>query len=65
MRNWGHVRGLGERHPEDQDELEGVVEGEPVDGVDGGLENAGQQLVLRFVDPMVWMPEGPTYVRKA
>jgi len=32
--NLGAV-GLGKRHPQDKDELEGVVEGEPVDGVDG------------------------------
>jgi hypothetical protein len=36
--------GLGERHPQDKDELEGVVEGEPVDSVDGGLKN-GQESV--------------------
>jgi len=34
--------GLGESHPEDQDELEDVVEGEPVGGVDGAL-NDGQE----------------------
>ena len=36
------VLGLREGHPEDKDELEGVVEGEPVDGVDGALEE-GQE----------------------
>lgn len=33
---------LGEGHPENEDELEGVVEWEPVDGVDGALED-GQE----------------------
>ena len=33
---------LGQGHPEHKDELEGVVEGEPVDGVDGALKN-GQE----------------------
>jgi len=33
---------LGKGHPQDEDELEGVVEGEPVDGVDSALEN-GQE----------------------
>lgn len=36
--------GLGKRHPEDQDELEDVVEGEPVSGADGTL-NDGQESV--------------------
>jgi len=31
--------GLGKSHPEDEDELEGVVEGEPVDGVDQALKD--------------------------
>lgn len=31
---------LGKSHPEDQDELEGVVEGEPVDGVDRRLDHS-------------------------
>lgn len=31
--------GLGKRHPEDEDELEGVVEGEPVDGADCALKD--------------------------
>jgi len=30
---------LGESHPEDKDELEGIVEGEPVDCTDSTLEN--------------------------
>jgi len=30
---------LGKSHPEDEDELEGVVEWEPVDGVDRALED--------------------------
>lgn len=34
--------GLGKSHPQGQDELEGVVEWEPVNGVDGALEN-GQE----------------------
>lgn len=36
---WEHLRSLWQRHPNDQDKLEGVVEGEPVDGVDRGLDN--------------------------
>ena len=36
--------GLGKRHPQDKDELEGVVEGEPVDSVDSRL-NDGQESV--------------------
>jgi len=35
---------LGKGHPEDEDELEGIVEGEPVHGVDGTLED-GQESV--------------------
>jgi len=35
---------LGKSHPGDKDELEGVVEGEPVNGVDRALEN-GQERV--------------------
>ena len=31
---------LGKSHPENEDELEGVVEGEPVDGVDRGLDHS-------------------------
>jgi len=34
--------GLGKSHPEDQDELEGVVEGEPIHSVDGTLKD-GQE----------------------
>lgn len=37
----GNSRGLGQSHPEDQDELEGVVEGEPVNGIDHALKHAG------------------------
>lgn len=37
-----NVLGLGESHPEDKDELEDVVEWEPVDGVNSGLDN-GQE----------------------
>lgn len=34
----GHdLRSLGKSHPEDKDELEGVVEWEPVNGVNGRL----------------------------
>jgi hypothetical protein len=32
--------GLGERHPQNEDELEDVVEGEPVGGIDGTLNNS-------------------------
>ena len=35
------VPGLGKGHPEDEDELEDVVEWEPVNGAYGTLENAG------------------------
>lgn len=37
-----YVPSLGKCHPEDEHELEDVVEGEPVNGVDGGL-NDGQE----------------------
>jgi len=36
--------GLGKSHPEDEDELEGVVEWEPVDGVDGALKEAQESI---------------------
>lgn len=36
--------GLRKSHPQDEDELEGVVEGEPVDSVDSTLED-GQECV--------------------
>lgn len=36
------IPSLGECHPEDEHELEDVVEGEPVDGVDGRL-NDGEE----------------------
>jgi len=39
---------LWESHPEDEDELEGVVEWEPVDGINGALEE-GQE---RINDPV-------------
>jgi len=32
--------GLGKSHPEDEDELEGVVEGEPVDGINCAFEES-------------------------
>jgi len=32
--------GLGKSHPENEDELEGVVEWEPVDSADSALENS-------------------------
>lgn len=36
------LRSLGEGHPDDEAELEGVVEGEPVNGVESGL-NDGEE----------------------
>jgi hypothetical protein len=55
----GSLRSLGKSHPEDKDELEGVVEGyqmsvgrapqslclhtEPVDGIDGALEDGEER----------------------
>jgi hypothetical protein len=41
-----NLLGLGESHPEDKDELEGVVEGEPVDGTDGALEDTSGKSVF-------------------
>lgn len=38
------LRSLGEGHPQDQNELEGVVEGEPVDSVNSALKH-GQERV--------------------
>ena len=35
-----YVPSLRKSHPEDKDELEGVVEGEPVDGVDSRLNHS-------------------------
>jgi len=35
---------LGKSHPEDEDELEGIVEWEPVNGVDSALEE-GQESI--------------------
>jgi len=32
--------GLGKSHPKDKDELEGVVEGEPVNGINCALEES-------------------------
>ena len=49
-----YLPSLGKCHPEDEHKLEDVVEGEPVDGVDGRL-NDGQEgvgdpvLVAHFV----------------
>lgn len=34
------IRGLRQREPQHKDELEGVVEGEPVGGADGALDHA-------------------------
>lgn len=53
--SWGWMQdlpGLRESHPQDEDELEGVVEWEPVDGVDGGLKHGQEGVddpVLRSV----------------
>lgn len=35
----GDLLGLRQSHVHNEDELEGVVEGEPVGGVDGGFED--------------------------
>jgi hypothetical protein len=35
-----NLPGLGESHPEDKDELESVVEREPVDSTDGTFKHA-------------------------
>lgn len=40
---WGHVPEHGERQPEEEDELEAVVEGEPVDDADEALDDAGKR----------------------
>jgi len=45
--------GLGESHPQNKDELEGVVEGEPVNGTDSTLED-----VQEGVDNPVRQPLG-------
>lgn len=34
-----YLRGLGKSHPQNEDELEGVVEGEPVNRADSALEH--------------------------
>lgn len=36
--------GLGKGHPEDKDELEGVVEWEPIDGAHGALEDSQESI---------------------
>jgi hypothetical protein len=38
------LRSLGERHPQNEDELKGVVEGEPVNGVDGALKHRQERV---------------------
>jgi len=43
---------LGKSHPEDEDELEGVVEGEPVAGVDGALENGQEGKCYPVCEPL-------------
>jgi len=58
---------LRKRHVQDQSQLEGVVEGEPVDGVDGALEH-GQEAeadpVLPFRQSPVTNP-GPSVRARA
>ena len=39
-RGKGDVLSLRQSHVHDEDELEGVVEGEPVDGIDHRLQNS-------------------------
>ena len=53
--------GLGKGHPQDQDKLEGVVEGEPVDGANHALKDAGD--VVSAEKPQ--SEQGKTYVKKA
>jgi hypothetical protein len=64
-----YVRSLGKGHPEDKDELEGVVEGcpvsyrtiryvrseltEPVDGVDGALEDGQERIDDPVCEPLL------------
>lgn len=38
------LRSLGKSHPQNEDELEGVVEGEPVHGADGALEDRQERV---------------------
>jgi hypothetical protein len=42
----GDLLGLGKSHPENEDKLEGVVEGEPVHGADSALEDAKKHQYL-------------------
>ena len=55
----GNLRGRGEGHPEDQDKLEGVVKGEPVNGVNGALENTGKGSVQLLGLSELLAPGGP------
>jgi hypothetical protein len=49
-----YLPSLRESKPEDKNELEGVVEGEPVNGANGALED-GQE---RENDPVLYMISG-------
>jgi hypothetical protein len=40
----GHLPKLRESKPQGEKELEGIVKGEPVDGVDGALEDPASQI---------------------
>jgi hypothetical protein len=61
----GNIRGRGESHPKDQDELEGVVEREPVDGVYGALKDTGRGVSTAVARSELLARENPTYVKKA
>jgi len=43
---------LGKSHPEDEDELEGVVKWEPVDSVDGAFEEAQESINNPIREPL-------------
>jgi len=44
--------GLGKSHPENEDELECVVEGEPVDGTDGALKDVQERIDYPVRQPL-------------
>jgi len=44
--------GLGKSHPKDEDELEGVVEGEPVDGVDSAFKDSQESINDPIGEPL-------------
>jgi len=48
----GGTTGLRQSHPDEEDKLEGVVEGEPVDGVDSTLEDGQEGESDPISDPL-------------